>query len=102
MEPRMSACQLCLLRASATKCGICTSPFFLPSLSPVLVEGNSKHTVVLEPLQRGGGGGQISYSLYLRQPRLANVFPVNTGLHNNLFRLDSGVGRENLPTFCAR
>lgn len=48
------------------------------------------------------GGGQISYSLYLRQSRLANVFPVNTGLHNNLFRTDSGVGRENVPTFsCA-
>lgn len=59
-------------------------------------------TVVLEPLQRGGGGGQISYSLYLRQSRLANVFPVNTGLHKNLFRLDSGVGRENVPTFRAR
>lgn len=59
-------------------------------------------TVVLEPRQWGGGGGQISYSLYLRQSQLANVFPVNTGLHNNLFRLDSGVGRGNVPAFRAR
>lgn len=77
---------------------------FLPTESLTSFRGRKlkTQTAVLEPLQPGGGGGQISYSLYLRQSRLANVFPVNTGLHNNLFRFDSGAGRENVPAFRAR
>lgn len=52
-------------------------------------------------VEGGGVGGQISNSLYVRQSPLANVVPVNTGLHNNLFRFDCRVGRENAPTFRA-